>query len=352
MLDLWKLFGLGTTFILSNYTLIIFFYFLNRIIQSKKPIKEILPFLGISFLYFFAGISYIFAAFFDFYHWQYEIDVLIYLRVHFILFISSQASCIFVYEYIIKKTRYFFTIYILIGLVITFFMLNLESLNLFFNCLVGSVLPILIIFQYQIFVKPTSGLLKNRMKITLIGLIVVGSGSLFRNYFINEMFGYFLFSIGTSIVIIGILLIGYGFSAFTTLTDLQWKEKLYQIYVISQKGICLYAYSFENKNQIVNTELIASSLSGIQNLLAEIFKTKEPLKVIEYRNSKILINFKHDIAFLLFIREDSNYLLYILEDFSEKFLDFFKESLKDWQGNTEIFTPTKSLIQSIFELNF
>ncbi|NVM02495.1 MAG: hypothetical protein HWN67_09185 [Candidatus Helarchaeota archaeon] len=351
MFDVWKLFGLGFTFILSNYLFIIFFYFIKKIYGSKKSIKEILPFLGIAFLFLFGGISYIFANLFDYFQWHYEIKILIHFRLHSILYFASIASCIFVYEYVIKKTKYLLTIYILIGLIANFIVYTYEALNFLLNLFLGSAIPILLILQYVVFVRPTSGMLKRRMYISLVGLISAGVGSALRNYFINEFLGYYIFSIGTSIVIIGLLLMAYGFSAFSTLTDLKWKDKLYQLYVVTENGICLYAHSFENNLPITNSELLATGFSGIQKLLSEILKTKEALRIIEYKNLKILIDFGPNIVFLLVISEQSAFLFYKLKEFSEKFSNFFKDLLKNWQGNTEIFTPTKSLIQSIFELN-
>ncbi len=349
MLDVWKLFGLGFTFILSNYLIIVFFYFIKKIYGSKKSIKEILPFLGIAFLFLFGGISYIFANFFDYFQWQYDLKILFYFRLHSILYFSSIASCIFVYEYVIKKTKYLLTTYIVIGLIANFIVYRYEDLNFLLNFFLGSAVPILLILQYVVFVRPTSGMLKRRMNFSLVGLICAGVGSALRNFFINELLGYYIFSIGTSIVIIGLLLMAYGFSAFSTLTDLNWKDKLHQLYVVTEDGICLYAYSFENNLPIANSNLLAAGFSGIQKLLSEILKTKEALRIIEYKHLNILVDFRPNIVVLLVITEHSAFLFYKLKEFAEKFSNFFKDLLINWQGNTEIFTPTKSLIQSTFE---
>jgi hypothetical protein len=145
-------------------------------------------------------------------------------------------------------------------------------------------------------------------------------------------------------------LIGYGFAAFSTFTDLQWKEKLRELFVISKGGICLYAFSFEKNLPLENSDLLAGGFSGIQALLAEIVKTKESLHLIDYQTVKILLTQSAEAMFVLVIKEESTFLQYKLQLFSDEFQTFFKDSLPRWKGEMDIFKPTITLVQRVFEL--
>ncbi len=350
-LDFWKMMSLGITFILISNTIFLSHYFINKIYQTKKFKSEILPFYGITFLFLFGSVSYIFAIIFDFFHWYYDHSILIYFRLHLIFYVLSVASCIFVYENVTKKTKYLLTIYMIGGLVINFFIFSYKGLNLFSNFTFGLGLLILLILQYVVFVRPTSGMLKRRMYSALIGLIIIGFGSFLRNPTINEAFGYYLFSMGTLLVNFGVLLMGFGFSAFSTFTDLNWKEKLHEIFILTKDGLLCYAYSFDVDQKMNGSELLAAGFSSIQIFLSEILKTKDDLQIIEYKNLNVILELKGNIVFVLVIKEKSSFLKHKLGEFSQKFCEIFTDSLKNWNGDMEIFYPTKNLIQNIFELN-
>ncbi|MFX0133522.1 MAG: hypothetical protein ACFFDN_07760 [Candidatus Hodarchaeota archaeon] len=350
-LDFWKMMGLGITFILSSNAIFLFYYFISKIYHIKEYKSEILPFYGITFLFLFGGISYIFAIVFDFFRWQYNITELIYYRFHLIFYFLSVSSCIFVYENVTKKTKYLLTIYMIGVLITNFFISTYEVLNLFSSFTFGFALLILLILQYIVFVRPTSGILKHRMYITLVGLMIIGFGSVFRSPSLNEAFGYYFFSMGTLLINIGVLLTGFGFSAFSTFTDLNWKEKLHQIFILTKDGLLLYAYSFDVNQKINDSELLAAGLSSIRIFLSEILKTTDDLQIIEYKNLNVVLELKDNIVFVLVIKEKSSFLQYKLEEFSKKFYEIFKDSLKNWNGDMELFYPAKTLIQNIFELN-
>ncbi len=350
-LDFWKMMGLGITFILISNAIFLFYYFISKIYHSKEYKSEILPFYGITLLFLFGGLSYISAIIFDFFHWYYNLTILIYYRLNFIFYVLCVASCIFVYENVIKKTKYLLTIYMIGVLIINFFIGTFEALVLFANFTFGFALIILLILQYVVFVRPTSGMLKRRMYSSLVGLIIIGLGNFFRNPSINETIGYYIFSLGTLLINIGILLMGFGFSAFSTFTDLNWKEKLHQIFILTKDGLLLYAYSFDVNQTIDDSELRAAGISSVRIFLSEILKTEDDLQIIEYKNLNVILELRDIVVFALVIKEKSSFLKHKLGEFSQKFCEIFRDSLKNWNGDMEIFYPAKNLIQDIFELD-
>ncbi|MFX1449482.1 MAG: hypothetical protein ACFFCM_01485 [Promethearchaeota archaeon] len=349
MIEFWALFGFGTTYIAATCGFFLFLFFLNKLLKIRKTTKEVLPFLGMVFLFLFTSVALYIVSWFDYYRWEaYQIIHELY-SMHVILMLSGIAGLSFLLEYVFKKTKYLMTIYIITGITITPFFKYAQNLETFTSIY---DLPLLIILPiwYFVFIRPTSGFLKRRMLIALSGVLTILVGLSFRYEFMKVMFGRYIYSIGTILVIFGLVLVGYGFSAFKTITDLNWKKKLRELLVISESGVCLYAFSFEKNMTLEDYELIAGFFSSIQLLLSEMIKTSESLQFIEYQNLKIILEQSKDIIFVLIVNEESIFLPYKLKLFSESFQNFFKEILPHWSGDVSVFLPTRTLINEIFEL--
>ncbi len=205
------------------------------------------------------------------------------------------------------------------------------------------------LFMFYMFIKPTSGFLRQRILLALVGICMVGIGIFFRFSFLSDLWGAYIYSIGTLIAIIGVSFFGYGFAAFSTFTDLNWKEKLREIFVIARNGICVYAYSFGQNRSITDSDLIAGGFSGIQLLLSELVHTSESLQLIDYQNVKIMLEQGQGYMFILIIKEQSSFIRYKLRLFTQEFFEFFKDVIKTWNNNIDIFKPTGTIIQRIFE---
>jgi hypothetical protein len=203
---------------------------------------------------------------------------------------------------------------------------------------------------YFIFIKPTSGFLRRRMNLAFFGLLLILVGMVTRGLTHESSAGVYFGASGTVFYIIGLCLIGYGFVAFSTFTDLRWKDKLREVFVISRNGTCLYAFSFEQNLPIEDSDLVAGGFSGIQMLLSEMVKTTESLQLIDYQNVKIMIEQKAAIMYVLIIKAESKFLQFKLKTFAEEFQNFFKDTLATWKGEIHVFYPTRVLIEKVFEL--
>jgi hypothetical protein len=347
----WEIFNFTTTILLSACAFFIFIYFLNKLLKTRKKSKELLPFLGITIVFIFFSISFFIAAWFDYYHWEYGIIYVGLYKLHFSLFIISLVVLAFLTDYSSRGTKYFLTIYSIFCLIITLILNDFEQLKLYPNFLALPAIFLLTLMWYFTFLKPTSGFLRRRMIFALIGVYIVIIGLLGRNEDISDLIGPYIYSIGTLMTIVGLSLIGYGFFAFSTFTDIKWKDKLRELFVIADNGVCLYAYSFEKNVSVEDSDLIAGGFSGIETLLSEIVKTKETMQLIDYKNAKIMINHESIAMFVLIIKEESSFLRYKLKVFSEEFKKFFEDIFQHWMGKIAYFKPTRTIIQRVFELD-
>jgi len=348
-MDLWQALGFGLTHIFSTCAFVLFIVFLYKTIRIRKRLRDYLPFLGLTLVFICTSISYLLAVWADYLRWEYStINLELYLLSFNSMYISF-AALTFIFEYIFKKTKYFITAYLILCAIIIAFIKDLATLNNFTVYTSGPMFLIIPLFLFYIFIKPTSGFLRQRILLATLGIIMVGIGIFFRFSFLSELLGEHMYSLGTMIAIIGLCLFGYGFAAFSTFTDLNWKDKLREIFIVAPTGVCLYAYSFEKNRSIEDSDLIAGGFSGIQSLLSEIVETHESLQLIDYQNVKIMIEPRLDFAFILIIKEESSFLRYKLRLFTQEFSDFFKDVLTIWNNNIDIFKPTGTLIKKIFE---
>ncbi len=350
-MEFWEILGFGLTHVFSTCAFVLFLVFLNKFLGIRKRLREHLPFLGLTVLFLSTSISYLISVWADYYYWEYGDIMLGLYLISFNSMYVSFAALTFIFEYVFKKTKYVITIYLISCSIIIAFAKDLATLNNF--TLYTSIPMFLIIplFLFYIFIRPTFGPLRRRILLSTVGLIMVGFGIFFRFSFLIELLSGYTYPIGTLVAIIGVCLFGYGFSAFSTFTDLNWKEKLREIFVVAPNGVCVYAYSFAQNRSIEDSDLIAGGFSGIQLLLSEMVHTKETLQLIDYQNVKIVLEQKVDYMFILIIKEESSFLRYKLKLFTQEFYEIYKDVIEIWNNRIDIFKPTGTLIQRIFELS-
>lgn len=349
-MDFWEALGFGLTHVFSTSAFVLFLFFLKKIFEIKirERAKEYLPFLGLTILFLCTGISYLMSVWADFYLWEYDILKLGIYVISFSCMYASFAGLIFLFEYVFKKTRYFITIYLIVCATLIAFIRDFDLLNNFTLYTSAPMFLIIPLFMYYIFIKPTSGFLRQRVLLATLGIFMVGVGIFFRFAFLSELLGNFIYPTGTMIAIFGVCFFGYGFAAFSSFTDLNWKDKLREIFVISKNGVCLYAYSFDQNCPIQDSDLIGGGFSGIQALLSEMIHTREILRLIDYQNVEIMLEQETYHTFVLIIKQQSSFIRYKLKLFVQEFYEIFKDVIRAWDGNIDIFKPTGTLIQRIF----
>ena len=349
MVNAWQMFGLGLDYVLATIAVFIFLYFIKKISEVRNTTKEFFPFLGLAILALFIGIAMMISSWFDYYRWNYDIEIYPLYKLYTLSILLSLLGSSFFIEYVLKKTKYAITVYMIIGFILIMFINDFDQLNTMILYFAAPAILFFILLYYYTFLRPTSGYLRNRMISVMIGFIFMAFTMVLRNDIFVTMLGDPLFSIATSFGITGMSLIFYGFSAFSTFTDIKWQEKSRELYVILESGICLYAFSFEKNDYLEDSNLIAGGFSGITSLLSEMVRTDENLKIIDYQNVKIILEQIEGIIFILVLKEESPFLSYKLKNFSLEFMNYYGVILKDWDHDVSRFYPTKTLIDKIFE---
>lgn len=346
----WEIFGFGLDYFMATCGFILFLHFFKKILQIRETSTDLYPFFGLISSFLAISTYYIVVSWYDYFYWEFAFDLILLFKLSNILALFSIGSLMFICEYILKKTRFLFTAYIGIGTVIQMFLPSYDLTNLVFLIIVFPVLFCAIFIWYLVFIKPTSGFMRRRMLLSLFGLISFEIGSLLRVRAINDLLGNHMYSIGTILAIIGVSLIGYALTVFSSFTDIRWKEKLREIFVVSDDGNCLYAFSFEQSIPLDDSAIIASGFSGIQEMLSEMAQTSESIKLIEYQDVKIMVEQGESIIIVLIANEESSFLQYKLEIFAKEFHNFFKDIIEHKTEEIGLYGPTRTIIQRIFEL--
>ncbi len=344
---------LGSTYVFATCACIVSFYFFIRIMHIRKITKEIFPFLARASIFLSLGIAHYIISWFQYYWWNNGWIILELNRIFILTELIGGAAMLLFMEYTLKKTKFILTAYLIFLIAISFIINDFAILNMIW--IIG-ILPAIIFalpMFHQIFIKPTSSFLRRRMYFSIIGTLIITTGLTFRVFSYSRYSGLIIYLIGTFMAIIGTAIMVYSFSAFTTFTDLNWKEKLREIYLINNNGICLYAFSFEKNTNLDYFEdniLMGGVFSSIDKLLAEMMKTKEKLQLIDYKNLKVLMERGEKVFGILILNDESSFLQYKLTTFLKEFEIFFGEEITNFVGDITEFKIAKRLVQHIFEL--
>ncbi|TXT61311.1 MAG: membrane protein of unknown function [Promethearchaeota archaeon] len=193
---------------------------------------------------------------------------------------------------------------------------------------------------------------KNPAKWFFPGLILSGtSNALISLYF---YFGPFSLAIRDGLVLLGTLLMAYGWKLLPDLKNLNWILKMEQLFII-HKGTSslLYNYNFkvgENEREgSIDSDLAGSAIGGMEMLLSEILENKGRLNQIDHEDKKILFSHgKYTVCILIAedYTEEINYRLDLFHLTFEK--QFSDRGLSDFDGNVTPFREAESLVHEYF----
>ncbi|NVM34751.1 MAG: hypothetical protein HWN81_04085 [Candidatus Lokiarchaeota archaeon] len=147
---------------------------------------------------------------------------------------------------------------------------------------------------------------------------------------------------------------------FLVSKEKKWADSIKNIIIFNKNGICLYNYSFEQKDVFkgeadeteFDEDLVAGAFSGVITIISEITHTKRQIRQIQKEGATLLFTYgKFHIAALI-VSMDLPVLFKKLDDFSRDFERKFSKELKKFQGNVSHFEPTKFLIIKYFSKKY
>jgi predicted regulator of Ras-like GTPase activity (Roadblock/LC7/MglB family) len=156
-------------------------------------------------------------------------------------------------------------------------------------------------------------------------------------------------SLDTLLIIIGIILVFVLFILVYLYrrSEKGWRKKVEHILVLTKSGLPLYSQSLQNEELKADVVLAGGALVGISSLSSEITQASH-VKVIIQENYCIMLEEGQNIILAVMIREEVKLIRKRMIGFISDFELTFEKSLKERINDTEVFEPTKEIIEKYF----
>jgi len=146
------------------------------------------------------------------------------------------------------------------------------------------------------------------------------------------------FFIGTSVLILGFIIIFISTFNFPPFYEFEWKENLMTFFIINeQMGSLLYNYDFildgeKSALSVESTQYFSGGLMGLESIISTITSSKDKrLKLIKHGDALILLSYSSaqsiPIIYALVVKKDLNSFRSVLETLKVQFESFYKEVL-------------------------
>ncbi|MFW9948415.1 MAG: hypothetical protein ACFFDX_16430, partial [Candidatus Odinarchaeota archaeon] len=147
---------------------------------------------------------------------------------------------------------------------------------------------------------------------------------------------------------------------FLVSKEKKWADSLKNIIIFNKNGICLYNYSFEQKDVFkgeadetdFDEDLVAGAFSGVITIISEITHTKRQLRQIQKEEATLIFSYGKFHIVALIASMDLPVLFKKIDEFSRDFEQKFSKELKNFQGNVKHFEPAKFLIIKYFSKKY
>ncbi len=236
-----------------------------------------------------------------------------------------------------------------------------------------SILPLLLaIFTISGDFSTERGNLKYRGRINglFISLMLFGAifGYLF-NIFITDLYSKFpdldnfipnLPDYLNAFILVMLFAWMMAMKEFLVSKEKKWANSLKNIFVFNKSGVCLFNYSFEDRELVrenadeteFDEDLVSGALSGVITIIAEITHSKRQLRQIQKEEATLLFTYGKYHIVALIASMDLPVLFKKIDEFSREFEQIFTKELKNFQGNVQRFEQARFLILKYFSQKY
>ena len=345
------------TFIVTGFEISLIFLF--RYFKQEKNFRNLQE-LGYSFFFFGFSLMWFFYIIGDYYAsdqivspfliWKKGSSRALFLNFgYFTMLIAAffLLLCVEKYEVFLFK-KYLFTFIFLICAII-FLILFLIDITL--------TQPITYIFWPTFLAYFMIYLIKFIKKLKTKGLLLLGGlafmlfGFLLTTDALIEIYGFEGRMIGAILQLISVVILSYFFIGLPPFNEFDWQDKIEALYLVDTAGICLYYKLFSEKKELADEHLISAAIASINIMLQGLVETRgkrKEISVIKKKGENVIIYPGNIVSGVLYTSEELNFAKVVLKDFVEKFEALYRNILKDWSGDTNIFNPTEIIAKELF----
>ncbi len=326
-------------------------------IRSKEELGYVSIFLGFSLMIlFFIKSDYYSSALpiTPYLIWDYGSERQLYLNFGYMVLLFAAFIFIYIVEInkrLVKIKKFFTTLFSLLSvmfLIIFFIDFNITG----FVCIIFWFIFMLFFIIYIIdFVKKAeknTKLWKSVLKY-LISFFIIPIGFFLTTDVLINALGILSRLIGSLMQILSFSAIFYIFVKLPSLSEINWLEKVEEVYIINKEGFCLFYKSFMNTVIKMDKHLISGALTTINIMLNELTSSKDIGTSIIRKENKVVSIYSGSLLTGVIISENklANIELY-LRELILHLEQLYYNVIKKWDGDLEIFSPIGDIIDEIF----
>ena len=158
--------------------------------------------------------------------------------------------------------------------------------------------------------------------------------------------------VGSLLQLISSVGISYFFLKIPAFSELDWKEKLEHLFIMSKGGVCqLETHFFHEKDseEEMSEHLISSALASVNMMLQELTDSElEGLSVINKKGKIVNIYSSKYVTGVIISSDEYDPIKDSLEKFVTQFESIYQNVLENWDGNSEVFEPMNNVIKEMF----
>jgi len=129
-------------------------------------------------------------------------------------------------------------------------------------------------------------------------------------------------------------------------------NKIYDFIIFHKSGILLYSFNFEKRSEVDESLLKGSILIGINHILANLSNVEDQITLIKMSDRAIVFNYNNQLGYavLLIAKHKNKILVNAVDNFTKKFAEINKDSLKKLGGLIDVstFKNANDLIEDYF----
>jgi len=208
-----------------------------------------------------------------------------------------------------------------------------------------ALLGILLFLNFTM--RNTSGDVRRSIKTIIAGFLLGFFGFVFASDMAFDAFGFGLYLVAEASLMIGIVTFGLGSYYSPALEELDWKQKLVELFFIQKGGLLVYHHEFERTSEL-DQALTAAGIAGIQSLFQEIIQTDSGLNVVSMGQFEILFSHSDTFTTVLIAKAPYRILLGKLDEITQTFELMFANIIQNFEGNLAEFSSARDLVASVF----
>ena len=183
----------------------------------------------------------------------------------------------------------------------------------------------------------------------LLGFILGIAGYISISDYTINVFGMVSYTIGALLILVSVMITSLSINKFPSFSELNWKEKLRDIYLIHKSGLPLFHIAQDNGESVDDTSdiLRGGALSSINVVLKNITKSEMRIRAIDQGNIKLLFGHRDPFILVVIAEADLQILHYKISQFFAEFFSLYKNIPEEYY-NPKAFQPARTIAVKIF----